>query len=45
MWSSEAELWHFQLHATTSFIVNEISGGVLIVFDSEVMVDEIKIKE
>lgn len=30
----KAQLWHFQPQSTTSsFIVNEISAGVLIVFD------------
>lgn len=31
--SYEAQLWHFQLHSTISFILNVISGSVLIVFD------------
>lgn len=35
--SSEAQLWHSQLHSTTSFILNVISGDVLIVFDWEMM--------
>lgn len=35
--SYKVQLWNFQPRSTTSLIVNEISGGVLIVFDGEMM--------